>query len=313
MRIHRTGLLACLLASLVVGDLAAQSASKAADLKSLALAENTLIDALARRDRAAFQKVLSTESVFFFPRMSEGPDAIVASWLPFLAEDGPTLMITSDGVGVTGPNMGSSTGSFVISGQTEEGTETIPAGTLAISWRRVGKAWKVAALDVTSNGSARLSAAGGVGSYRFGMSRAQVSKVPDCKPYSNESRTGGIACPVYMFEGQPVNVSFLFNSGGLSRIQLGFLESGTESQALEAIGRVLDTLKQKTGGASIAGLSEADVTPDAVLGMLRTPMPAGRTTLIEVASPVGPGSETWSARIGRHQFGYDVMMFANRR
>jgi hypothetical protein len=125
MRIHRIGLLGWLLASLVVTDAAAQSRPRAADVQSLALAENTLIDALARRDRAAFQKVLTAESVFFFPRMSEGPDAIVASWLPFLIEQGPTLVITSDGVSLTGPNLGASTGTFAISGQTDEGTQTI--------------------------------------------------------------------------------------------------------------------------------------------------------------------------------------------
>jgi hypothetical protein len=313
MRTHRIGLLAWLLASLVATDAMAQSAPRAANLQSLARAESTLIDALARRDRAAFQKVLTAESVFFFPKMSEGPDAIVTSWLPFLLEDGPTLKVTSDGVNLTGPNMGASTGSFAISGQTEEGTPTIPAGTLAISWRRVGKAWKIAALDVTSNGSERLTAAGGIGSYRFGMSRGQVSKIPDCKPYSNESRTGGIQCPAYMFEGQPVNVSFLFNAGGLYRIQLGLLESGPESQARESIGRVLGYLKQKTGGVSIVGLPEVEVTPEVVLGMLRQPVPAGRATQVEVSSHAGPGSETWFARIGRHQFGYNVMLFATRR
>ena len=175
--------LAWLLSGLIVSNAAAQSAPRAADLQSLALAEHALIDALARRDRAALQKVLMAESVFFFPKMSEGPDAIVASWLPFLLDEGPTLVVTSDGVSLTGPNMGASTGSFAIHGQTSEGLQTIPAGTLAVSWRRVGKAWKIAALDGTSNGGARLSVAGGIGGYRFGMSRDQVSKVPDCKPY----------------------------------------------------------------------------------------------------------------------------------
>jgi hypothetical protein len=313
MRIHRIALMAWLFASLVVTDAVAQSASRAADVQSLARAESILIDALARRDRAAFQKVLTAESVFFFPRMSKGPDAIVASWLPFLLEDGPTLGVTSDGVSLTGPGMGTSTGSFALSGQTEEGTPPIPAGTLAISWRRVGKAWKIAALDVTSNSAERLTAAGGLGSYRFGMSRGQVNKIPDCKPYSNESRTGGIQCPAYMFEGQPVNVSFLFNPGGLYRIQLGLLESGSESQARESIGRVLDYLNQKTGGVSVVGQSEVDATVDAVLGMLRTPVPAGRVTQVELSGHAAPGSETWFARIGRHQFGYNVMLFADRR
>jgi hypothetical protein len=313
MRIHRIGPIACLFAGLVVTDGVAQPSSRAAAVQSLARAESILIDALARRDRVAFQKMLTAESVFFFPKMSEGPDAIVASWLPFLLEDGPMLRVTSDGVNLTGPNMGASTGSFAISGQIEEGTPMSPAGTLAVSWRRVGKAWKIAALDVTSNGSERLAAAGGIGSYRFGMSRGQVGKIPDCKPYSNESRTGGIQCPAYVFEGQPVNVTFLFNPGGLYRIQLELLESGSESQARESIGRVLDHLTQKTGGVSIVGRPDVDVTPDVVLGLLRQPVPAGRVTQVELSSHAGPVPEIWLARIGRQQFGYNVTLFADRR
>ena len=110
-----------------------------------------------------------------------------------------------------------------------------------------------------------------------------------------------------------MNISFLFNTGGLYRIQLWFLDSGSESEARESIGRVIDYLKEKTGGVSIGGSADVDMTPDVVLDMLRAPVPTGRTTQVEVSSHAGPGSETWFARIGRHQFGYSVMLFANRR
>jgi hypothetical protein len=94
---------------------------------------------------------------------------------------------------------------------------------------------------------------------------------------------------------------------------LWFLESGSETEARDGIVRVIDYLTRKTGGVSIGGLPEVEVTPEAVLGMLRQPVPAGRITQVEVSSHAGPGSETWFARISRHQFGYSVMLFANRR
>ena len=63
------------------------------------------------------------------------------------------------------------------------------------------------------------------------MSREEVSRVSDCKPYANVSSTGGLECPYYTFEGRSMNVSFLFNAGGLYRIQLWFYEGESESAA----------------------------------------------------------------------------------
>ena len=314
MRMARIGLLASLVAGLVSTATWAQPAPRgAASVQSLAMAERALIDALMHRDRAAFQKLLTTETVFFFPKMSQGPEAIVASWLPFLIEGGPTMVITSDGVAVSGSNQGSSTAMFAIRGETEAGPRTIPAGTLAISWRRIGGAWKVSALDGAGAGGARLSVVGGVGGYRFGMSREEVSRVSDCKPYANVSSTAGLECPYYTFEGRSMNISFLFNAGGLYRIQLWFYEGESESAAREAVGRVIAYLVGTTGGVSIGGLPEVEVTPDVVLAMLRQPAPPGRVMQVEVSSRAGSGSEVWFARIARHQFGYHVLLFANRR
>ena len=181
MRIARIGSLALLLAGFVSAAAWAQPRSRTpAGVPSLAMAERALVDALMRRDRVAFQKLLTTETVFFFPKMSEGPDDIVKTWLPFLIEGGPTMVITSDGVTTSGASQGSSTGTFAIRGQIDEGERMSRAGTLAISWRRIGGAWKVSALDGGAAGA--RSTVGGVGGYRFGMSREEVRRVPDCKP-----------------------------------------------------------------------------------------------------------------------------------
>jgi ketosteroid isomerase-like protein len=284
-------------------------------VQAVALAEHALIDALLRHDRAAFQQLLTPESVFLFPKRTEGPEAIGNAWLPFLIDGGPTMVITSEGVAMsTSPDRGSSTGTFAIRGQTGTGVRTVPAGTLLISWRRINGAWKVSALEGASNGSVTLARAGGVGGFRFGMSPAEVSSVPDCQPYSNVSRTGGIECPNYTFEGHPMNISFLFGPNGLRRIQLWFYSSGeSESEARDAVGRVIEYLDRTSGGVSIGGLPELKVTSDAVIDMLKTPVPAGRIAQVEISSRAGSGSEKWFARVGRHQFGFSVMLFADPR
>ena len=311
MRIARIGILALLLTgSASVTAWAQPRSGRAAGVQSLAVAERALVDALMRRDRAAFRKLLTTESVFFFPKVSEGPDDIIKSWLPFLIEGGPTMVITSDGVTTSGASQGSSTGTFAIRGQIDEGT--IPAGTLAISWRKIGGAWKVSALDGGAGG-ARPSTVGGVGGYRFGMSREEVRRVPDCKPYTNVSSTGGLECPYYTFEGRSMNISFGFKVGGLYRIQLWFYDGESESAAREAVSRAIEYLERTTGGISIEGLPEVEVTPDAVMGLLREPMPPGRLKQVEVAGRAGSRSDAWFARIGRHQFGYHVLLFVDRR
>jgi hypothetical protein len=108
-------------------------------------------------------------------------------------------------------------------------------------------------------------------------------------------------------------ISFLFNGGGLYRIQLWFYEGESESAAREAVSRSIDYLTRTTGGVTIGGLPSVEVTPDVVLHMLKEPVPAGRISQVEVSSLAGSGSETWFARIGRHQLGYAVMLFADRR
>jgi hypothetical protein len=309
MRIGLVAVLACLPAAVATAQSARRPAS---GTQSLAVAEHALIEALMRRDRAAFRKLLAPDSVFFFPTMSEGPEAIINTWLPFLVDGGPTMAVVSDGVRVSGANTGSSNGSFTIQGQTDEGFETIPAGTLNISWRRVGGAWKVSALDGVGAGGIRLAPLGGVNNYSFGMSREQVSHVPDCKPYSKVARTGDLECRHYRFEGQPMNISFQFNAGGLSQVQLWFYDGDLERAAREATGHVIEYLVRTTGGAGIDGLTDDRVTPEAVMALLREPVPAGVARQVEISGH-GLAPEIWFARVVRHQVGYHVLLFAKRR
>jgi hypothetical protein len=202
---------------------------------------------------------------------------------------------------------------FAIHGRTNRGMSTTPAGTFSIVWHLVDGRWKIATLSGAGSGGVKLVARGGVGGFQFGMSRSEVSRVADCSPYFSVSSTGGIECPNFLFNGQKMNISFLFAADQLKRIQLWFYEGQSALEAKEAVGSVINHLKRVAGGAQIGGLPGVDVTPAVVMDMLKNAVEPGRINQVEISTPAGSQREVWFARIGRHQFGYGVMLFADSR
>jgi hypothetical protein len=153
---------------------------------------------------------------------------------------------------------------------------------------------------------------GGVGGFRFGMSRAEVRMVSDCQPYIIVARTGGLECPNYMFEGRKMNISFIFGDEGLRRIQLWFYEGESESEAREAVGRVIEYLERGAGGVHMPALPGKTVTPDGIIAVLnRSSLQPGYFTQVELSTAPGSQPEVWFSRVARHQFGYAVMLFAD--
>jgi hypothetical protein len=153
---------------------------------------------------------------------------------------------------------------------------------------------------------------GGVGGFRFGMSRAEVRMVGDCQPYTFVARTGGLECPNYLFEGRKMNISFIFGDEGLRRIQLWFYEGESESEAREAVGRVIEYLERVAGDVHMPALLGNTVTPDEIIGVLnRSSFQPGYFTQFELSTAPGSQPEVWFSRVARHQFGYAVMLFAD--
>jgi hypothetical protein len=146
------------------------------------------------------------------------------------------------------------------------------------------------------------------------MSRAEVRTVGDCQPYTIVARTGGLECPNYMFEGRKMNISFIFGDEGLRRIQLWFYEGESESDAREALGRVIEYLERVAGGVRIPAFPGKAVTPDGILAVLnRSALQPGYFTQFELSTAPGSHREVWFSRVARHQFGYAVMLFADPR
>jgi hypothetical protein len=263
-------------------------------------------------DRQAFVAAFASDAESTLPSVKRGPEAIASSWLPFLIDPGTTMVLTSTGV-TTAPSgdNGNSTGTLAIRGRTANGIQTIPAATYSIAWRVVDGRWKISALAGSGKGNGKTAARGGVGRFRFGMTRSEVSQVSDCQPYTSVSSTGGLECAHFRFGGHEMNISFLFTADQLRRIQLWFYEGVSETEAREAVSRVLDYLQRTAGGVTITTSPGTTVSPEKVIELLnRTPL-QGRIAQLEISTPSRPDTEKWFSRVGRHQDGYMVMLFAD--
>lgn len=320
-----TSLLLLLIGLLPVRAVSAEQSASA----SLAAAEHAFGDALANHDRAAFTAMFADDAESTLPSISHGPDAIATMWLPFLIDPGTTMILATTSV-ATAPagDTGTSTGTFAIRGRTSNGVQTIPAGTYSIAWRLVDGHWKIATLSGGSNKGASAPTSksgaqpasesvsenvdrGGVGAFRFGMSRDEVSRVRDCAPYVPVAVTGGLECPHYRFDDREMNISFIFAGERLRRIQLWYYEGESSVEARDAIGRILTFLQRTTGGATISARPDVPLTGEGIVGALNSAgAPVGRQIVqFEITTP-SEGSMVWFSRVGRHEHGYLVMLFA---
>lgn len=280
---------------------------------SLPDAERAFAAALLHHDRAAFVAILAPDAESTLPIAARGPEAIADSWLPFLIDPGTTMILgATTAVTSAAGDTGTSSGTFAIRGRTANGVQTIPAGTYSLTWRLVEGRWRITGIGGAGRGERRSGDNGGTGSYRFGMTRAEVSRVADCAPYTTVAVTGGLECPRYRFDGREMNVSFLFAGDALRRIQLWYYEGESRADAQEAVASLLAFFRRTAGGASIPARPQLQVSEDAVIGAIdRGPTPRpGEIVHVEICGPSTNGSERWFARVGRHQHGYMVMLFA---
>jgi ketosteroid isomerase-like protein len=302
---------------------------------SLQEAERAFADALARHDRAAFVAMFAPDAESSLPVEKHGPEAIAAAWLPFLIDPGTTMLLESTEVATgTSTDVGNTAGTFAVRGRTNMGVQTIPLGTYSIAWRLVDGRWRISRLSGSTNGARAttnganptpnanatpnvvdpIANTGGVGRYRFGMSRAEVSHVSDCPRYLNVAVTGGLECAPYSFEGEEINISFLFASDRLRRVQLWMYEGQSAEDAEQAVARVLTYLERIAGGVTVRTLPDMSVTPAAVMKMLSSAPPqANGIAQVEIVTASGTQPEVWSAKVGHHRFGYMVMLFADAR
>jgi ketosteroid isomerase-like protein len=285
---------------------------------SLQDAERALIDALAHHDRAVFGQLLAPDASFFLPVATHGADAVVKAWQPFLMNSGNTMTLTAnDPVTAASGDLGYVTGTFAVTGQESGAPVKSAGGEYVAIWRLLDGRWKLSAFGGGTVPGART--AGGIGGYRFGMTPDDVRHVSECQPSTNVSQTGGLECANYTFDGHKMNVSFVFASGRLRRIQLWFYEGGSEASAKDAVARVIDYLQRAAGAVSIGALPGVEITADRVMGMLSSAHPEpGRATQFDLSTAASAQPEMWFARVGKvqataQQTGYLVLLFADPR
>jgi ketosteroid isomerase-like protein len=275
-------------------------------------AERAFADALVNHDRAAFAAMFAADAESTLPSVTRGPEAIANAWLPFLIDHGTTMLLTTTEVVTTAAgDSGTSAGTFAIRGRSRNGIQTTPAGTYSIGWRLLDGRWKIATLNGSGNRAPEAGNRGGVGPFRFGMTGDDVTRVRDCHPYSPVAITGGLECPHYRFDDREMNISFLFGGERLRRIQLWYYEGESSVEAREAIGRVLGFLQRTTGGATLTARPDVPVTAEGIIGALNSASPSLERQIVqlEISAP-SDGTTVWFARVGRHEHGYLVMLFA---
>src|SRR5258705_5024342 len=141
-------------------------------------AERRFADALQRHDAAAFQQLVAADAVFFIPGVLQGREAIFQGWLPFLANNASTLVLEPVSVSGQGDVIVTE-GRFSITGNGPV-RPVVNAVYLAV-WTRGAAGWTIHSFSGgapppprASTAPSPLRASGGLGDYRFGMSRQQV-------------------------------------------------------------------------------------------------------------------------------------------
>ena len=289
-------------------------------------AQGALIEALAKHDREAFERALDTDPVFFLPVLCQGREAVLKSWIIFLLPSNTTMALSPiDAVVSVSQDFAYTTGTYRVSALNNGTATTVMAGSYMAVWRQADGKWSLKAFagageraqPAQGSGAAAAGAGlataappvtpaslangGGLGLYRFGLPLDEVRTIDACKPYMDVRSTGGLECPNYVFEGRKINISFIFTSNALRRIQLWLYEGDSEKDARKAADLGIEFLKRTAGDVHMYGLPPAtDVNGESIIRALKNnPVPAGRGVIAELQTPSSASPEKWFARVTR--------------
>lgn len=94
----------------------------------------------------------------------------------------------------------------------------------------------------------------GLGPWRLGMSREEVTSHQDLGPYQDVRVTGGVETANAKFAGHTVNTSFVFDDAGLAFIQVWNYEGEDWKKAQGAVLEVFDYFSERYGGVTVPGV-----------------------------------------------------------
>jgi ketosteroid isomerase-like protein len=293
---------------------------------SVTEAQAALIEALAKHDKAAFERVLDADPVFFLPTLCQGREAVLKSWIIFVLPSNATMTLAPiDAVAASSQDLAYTTGTYRFTTQNGGTTTTVMSGTYMAVWRMADGRWTLKAFAGAGERAAAspgvappglgtgaatagppvvpasLANGGGLGPYRFGMPLEDVRKIDACKPYLDVKATGGLECPNYVFEGRKINISFLFAANALRRIQLWSYEGASEKDARKAVDAGIEFLKRTAGDVHMYGLpAGTEITGESLVRALKKEqVQAGRSVVAELQTPSSASPEKWFARLAR--------------
>jgi ketosteroid isomerase-like protein len=275
-------------------------------------AELTLVDALQHHDRAAFERLVASDAVFFLPSLLQGRDAIVQGWIPFLIETGSTLVLSPAKISGSA-DISITEGTLAVTGNGP--VRPVASMTYVGVWKRAAEGWQLYSFSAAAAARpvARPTLSGGVGDYRFGMTRAQVRQVGACQPYLDVPSTGGLECPNFTFDGRKMNVSFVFAGDTLRRVQLWYYEGKSEKDAKKAVDAILDYF-QREGLTVHSYEMPAPVTTDDVFKALKKmPGTQAQPGTIQIVSESSSRPEQIHARVIKVEDGYMAFLFFSAR
>jgi hypothetical protein len=108
-----------------------------------------------------------------------------------------------------------------------------------------------------------------------------------------------------------MNISFIFASDRLRRVQLWLYEGVSEADAKDAVGRAIEFLKRTAGGVSVGAMPGVEITTDRVMSTLNS----GSTPVVQfdLSTPATSNPVVWFGRVVHHPGGYFVFLLADPR
>ena len=93
-----------------------------------------------------------------------------------------------------------------------------------------------------------------IGPWRLGMSKDQVMAFARYQPYATVAAKHGLETPNGTFLGETRKLTFMFDDGGLSYIQVTEYEGDNFEAAGNGVLRIFDYFEKNLGGATIDGV-----------------------------------------------------------
>ena len=154
----------------------------------------------------------------------------------------------------------------------------------------------------------------GYGPWKFGMTKEEVAAIEKFGPYEDIKSTGGLETFNAEFDGDRMNISFVFEKNGLSKIQIWIYEGKDPEEALAGWLRVSKFLMENFGEVEFP---KANIPQDANLRKIQstyqniiTNFPENKISKVQMGLKEMPNNINVYASLFKHPtHGYYVFLY----